>query len=79
MDDQQKIYLLQKDDSSQFVISKTIDFSRLSILQDIKALQKDDWVRLHMTERILTIGNKTYNFANNLSLDAKVTNTYFGH
>ena len=78
MDDQQKIYLLQTDDSDQFVITKTIDFSGLNILQDIQALRKNDWVRFHLTERALTIGNKTFNLANNLSFETKVTNTYFG-
>ena len=78
MDDQQKIYLLQTNDLSEFEITRTIDFSHHNILQDIKALQRSDWVRLHMTERALTIGNKTFNLLNNLSFETKVTNAYFG-
>ena len=78
MDIQQKIYLLQTDDSDKFVITKTIDFSGLNILQDIQALRKNDWVRFHLTERALSIGNKRYNLAKNQSIDVMVPKTYIG-
>ena len=78
MDEHQKIYLLKNYNSSEFVITTTIDFSHLDLLKEIKALRKSDWVRLHMSERTLTLGNRTYNFANNLSLKVKVPNTCFG-
>ena len=78
MDEHQKIYLLKNYNSSEFVITTTIDFSHLDLLKEIKALRKSGWVRLHMSERTLTLGNRTYNFANNLSLEVKVPNTYFG-
>ena len=78
MDENQKIHLLKNNDSSEFVITTTIDFSHHDILKEIKALRRKDWVRLHMSERALTLGNKTYNFSNSLSLEVKVPNTYFG-
>ena len=78
MDEHQKIYLLKNNDSSEFMITRMIDFSHLDILREIKALRRIDWVRLHMSERALTLGNRTYNFANSLSLEVKVPNTYFG-
>jgi len=78
MDDSQKIYLLKNNESSQFVVTKTIDLSHHDILQDVKALQKNDWIRLHMTERALTLSNTTYNFANNQSIEVRVPKAYFG-
>ena len=78
MDSLEKIYLLKTNDLSEFVITRTIDFSHHNILQDIKALQRSDWVRLHMTERALTICNRTYCLENNLSYKVQVPNNYFG-
>ena len=78
MDDSQKIYLLKNNESSQFVITKTIDLSHHDILQDVKALQNNDWVRLNITDRALTLSNRTYNFANNQSIEVKVPKAYFG-
>ena len=78
MDDLQKIYLLKTNDMSQFNVTKIIDFAHLDISQDIKALRKSDWVRLHMSERALTLGNRTHNLTSNLSFKVKVPNTYFG-
>ena len=78
MDEHQKIYLLKNNDSSEFMINKMIDFSHLEILKEIKALRKSDWVRLHMSERALTLGNRTHNLTSNLSFKVKVPNTYFG-
>ena len=77
MDSLEKIYLLKTNGLSEFEIIRTIDFSHLDISQDISALQQNDWVRLHMTERTLTIGNRTYNFANNQSIEFKVPKAYF--
>ena len=79
MDENQKIYLLKNNNnSSEFVITTTLDFSHHDISKEIKALRRNDWVRLHMSQRSLTIGNRTYNSANNQSLEVKVPNTYFG-
>ena len=77
MDSLKKIYLLKTNDLSQFVITRTIDFSLLDISEDISALQQNDWVRLHMSERTLTIGSRTYCLENNLSLKVKVQNACF--
>ena len=78
MDDSQKIYLLKSLKDDQFIISRTTDFAHHDLLQDIKALRNNDWVRLHMMDRTLTFGNKTYNFATNQSIEVTVPNTYFG-
>ena len=48
------------------------------LLQEIKALRNNDWVRLHMMDRTLTFGKRTYNFVTNQSIEVTVPNTYFG-
>ena len=79
MDSLEKIYLLKTNDLSEFEITRTIDFSHLDISQDISALQQNDWVRLHMSERTLTISNRTYSLENNLSYKVKFPKAYFHH
>ena len=74
MDSLKKIYLLKTNDLSELMITRTIDFSHLEISQDVSALQQNDWVRLHMTERTLTISDKTYSLENNFSFKVKVSN-----
>ena len=72
MDSLEKIYLLKTNDLYEFEITRIIDFSHLGLHQDILALQQNDWVRLHMSERTLTISNRTYSLENNLSFKVKL-------
>ena len=69
MDSLEKIYLLKTNDLSEFEITRTIDFSHLGLYQDILALQQNDWIRLHLSERTLTISNRTYSLENNQSIE----------
>ena len=65
MDDQQKIYVLENDDNLPFTVINTIDFSHHKSLRFATNLRDKDWIRLHMSNRTLTYGNRTYNLANN--------------
>ena len=78
MDDKEKIYLLQNSDGDRLVVTKTIDFSHLSRLRDITALRDDDWVSLHITDRTVTFGGRTFNLQNKQVMQVKVPNTFFG-
>ena len=78
MDDSQKIHLLKSSRDDKFIIVRTIDFAHHSLLHDIEALRNNDWVRLHMMDRTLTFGNRTYNFVTNQSIEVTVPNNYFG-
>ena len=78
MDDLQKIYLLKNDDNIRYVVTRIIDFAPHKRLLDILAMRDSDWVRMHVTERTLTYGNKTYSLDNNQSMEVKVPKTFFG-
>ena len=78
MDDQQKIYLLQNNDKIRYVVTKIIDFAPHNRLQDVLAMRDSDWLRVHVTERTLTYGSKTYSLVNSQSMEVKVPKTFFG-
>ena len=63
MDDSQKIYLLQNEDNVRFRQKKIIDFSRHNKAKEVNILLMNDWAHVHVTERTLTIDDKTYNLA----------------
>ena len=41
-------------------------------------MRDSDWLRVHVTERTLTYGSKTYSLVNSQSMEVKVPKTFFG-
>ena len=56
----------------------TIDFSKHNKAKEVNTLLLNDWSHVHLTERTLTMDDKTYNLATQLSMKVSVPRNYFG-
>ena len=78
IDDEEKIYLLNSDESGRLVAKKTVSFKPHEKLDKIVALRETDWSHVHITERALTMGSTTYNLNTELAINLKLPKNYFG-
>ena len=78
IDDEEKIYLLNSNESGNLIVKKTVSFKPHEKFDKIVALRETDWSHVHITERALTMGNTTYNLNTELAINLKLPNHYFG-
>ena len=72
MDHKSRLYFLQNTDGDRYEATKTFELSQHKKLRDELKKLDNDWNLFHMTESSVTLGDTTYNIANELTLEVKV-------
>ena len=62
----------------RFSVKRVIDFSYHNRAKEVAALRNYDWSHVFVTERTLTMDNKTYNLATKLAVEFEMPKHYFG-
>ena len=78
MDDQQKIYHIVNEDDLDFEVKNVIDFSGHKKRSELNSLRDQEWTHVHISERTLSFGDRTYNFNSLISVEIQVPQSFFG-
>ena len=61
-----------------FRVSKVTSFSHHKIWREINTLRQNDWAHVHVTDRTLSFGDRTYNLNSGLSYKISIPQYSFG-
>ena len=78
MDDHAQIYFLENKEDIRFEVKQVIDFSVHKTNQEASGLLENDWSKVHITERALTMNGITYNLNSPLKFPISIPELYFG-
>ena len=66
------------EDDLDFEIKNMIDFSPHGKRSKIKDLKENEWAHVHISERTLTFGERTYNFNSLVNVELQIPQAFFG-
>ena len=69
---------MENKEDIRFEVAKVIDFSVHKSNQEASGLLENDWSKIHITERALTMNGMSYNLNSPLKFPISVPKLYFG-
>ena len=76
IDEKYQIYHVKSEDGLDYKVNKLVNLSSQAKVLD--ALSSDEWARVHISDKSITINNVAYSLVGDVSKEIKLTNTYFG-